>query len=79
MVSDHQARLLMTLIGKGKRIGAAAAGAGMCEKTARKYRKLGRLPSECRAEHTWRTRDDAFVEVWPELEAVLAVSPGLQA
>ena len=47
----------MTLIGKGKRIGAAAAGAGMCERTGRKYRKLGRLPSECRAEHTWRTRD----------------------
>lgn len=69
----------MTLIGKGKRIGAAAAGAGMCERTGRKYRKLGQLPSECRAEHTWRTRDDPFVEVWPELEALLVVNPGLQA
>jgi len=69
----------MRLIGQGKRMDAAAAAAGMCERTGRKYRKLGRLPSECRAEHTWRTRDDPFVEVWPELEALLVVNPGLQA
>jgi len=79
MVSDHQARFLMRLIGQGKRLGAAAAGAGMCEKTARKYRKLGQLPSECRVEHGWRTRDDPFVEVWPELRDLLVVNPGLQA
>jgi len=40
--------------------GIAAAKAGMDEKPARKYRKLGRLPSEISKEHTWRTREDPF-------------------
>ena len=79
MVSDHQARRLMKLLGEGKRMAVAAAGAGMCERTGRKYQQLGRLPSECRVEHTWRTRDDPFAEVWPELAELLGVNPGLQA
>jgi len=79
MVTDQQVRRLMMLIGKGKSLTTAAAGAGMDEKTARKYERLGMLPSECRVEHTWRTRPDPFADVWEELSAKLGVNPGLQA
>ena len=43
MVTDEQARLLMKLINKEQRVQTAAAKAGMSEKTARRYRRLGRL------------------------------------
>ena len=48
-------------------------------RTARKYRKQGKLPSESRRPHLWRTRIDPLVTVWPRLEELLQVAPGLQA
>ncbi|MGH9424405.1 MAG: IS21 family transposase [Thermoanaerobaculia bacterium] len=57
----------------------AAAKAGMDEKTARKYRRSGKLPNECRAEHTWRTRQDPFDSVWGEIADRIKDAPGLQA
>jgi hypothetical protein len=57
----------------------AAAQAGMDEKTARKYRDAGLLPSQREVPHTWRTRADAFAQVWDELATALAINPGLQA
>jgi hypothetical protein len=52
----------------------------MDAKTARKYRRLGKLPSEVQPmDRDWRTHPDAFVEVWPELETLLAANPRLQA
>jgi hypothetical protein len=48
-------------------------------KTARKYRRLGRLPSEARVAHPWRTREDPFAGVWEEVQQELAVNPGLEA
>ena len=57
----------------------AAAKSGMDAKTARKYERLGQLPSEIRCEHTWRTRADPFVEVWPEVCKQLESNPGLEA
>jgi hypothetical protein len=57
----------------------SADKAGMDEKTARKYRKLGRLPSEVAPERVWRTRKDLFVEVWPEVHEQLQEAPGLEA
>jgi len=77
--TDQQVRLLMKEIGKGKTISVAAAAAGMSESTGRKYRRRGRLPSECRAEHTWRTREDPFEEVWQEVRGLLTAQPGLAA
>lgn len=79
MVTDKQVRRLMMLIRKGKALVTGAAGAGMAEKTARKYLRLGMLPSECRAEHMWRTRPDPFADVWDEVASQLQVNPGLQA
>jgi hypothetical protein len=60
-------------------LATAAAKAGMDEKTARKYRDADRLPSQMRGERTWRTRADAFREVWPRIEGYLEVNPGLEA
>ncbi|MFY0573246.1 hypothetical protein ACN28S_63090 [Cystobacter fuscus] len=37
-------------------LGLAAARAGMDRKTARKYVKEGKFPSELEQERTWRTR-----------------------
>jgi len=79
MVTDNQVRLLMKLIRKHKTLSEAALKSGMDEKTARKYRRLGRLPSEVKVDHTWRTREDPFIEVWEEVRSKLEVNPGLEA
>ena len=79
MTTDQQVRLLMSLIKKGLPLSTAAVKSGMSEPTARKYRAAGKLPSEMRAEHHWRTRPDPFAEVWPEVEALLEQDAGLQA
>ena len=69
----------MASLGKGKSLAASAAKADMDEKTARKYRQLGKLPSEIKVEHTWRTREDPFAEVWEEVKKKLKINPGLEA
>jgi hypothetical protein len=69
----------MKSLQKGKSLSVAAAQGGVDEKTARKYRKSGLLPSQCRTEHRWRTRADPFEEVWPEIEGLVKESPGLEA
>ena len=79
MITDAQVRLLMRMLKKGLPLMTAAAKAGMSEGTARKYRRLGRLPSEARVAHTWRTREDPFEAVWPEVEGLLEADAGLQA
>lgn len=79
MVTDGQVRRLMEMLGKGKGLCTAAAKADMDEKTARKYRALGKLPSEIRVEHTWRTREDPFTEVWDQVKEKLKINPGLEA
>ena len=79
MVTDQQVRRLWRLMASEKTMAGAAAKAGMDEKTGRKYRDLGKLPSEVKAEHTWRTREDPFAEVWEELRAKLEINSGLEA
>jgi len=51
----------------------------MDEKTARKYRSLGQLPDEVKADHDWRTREDPFEDVWTEAEEKLKINLGLEA
>ncbi|MDI6807485.1 MAG: IS21 family transposase, partial [Candidatus Eisenbacteria bacterium] len=69
----------MALVRRGRRFSVAALGAGMDEKTARKYRKLGRLPSEQERLRTYRTREDPFGGIWDEVREKLEVCPGLEA
>ena len=79
MVTDRQIKRLWRLLGRGRTLASAAAKADMDEKTARKYRKLNKLPSEVKAGHTWRTREDLFSEVWDSMKAKLEINPGLEA
>jgi hypothetical protein len=80
MVTDNQVRMLMKLIHKEPTLEAAAAKAGMSEKTARKYRRSGQLPSQCKVIHDWRTRADPIdLEDWLWVEDVLANNNGLEA
>ena len=79
MVTNNQVRILMRSLQTEKTKAIAAAQSGMDVKTARKYERLGQFPSEIRCEHTWRTRADPFVEVWPEVRTQLENNPGLEA
>ena len=79
MVTDNQVRRYNRLMQTEKSKAIAAAKAGMDEKTARRYERLGKLPSEVRKEHTWRTRKDPFSGVWQEVVSFLETNPGLEA
>ncbi|MCK5616939.1 IS21 family transposase [Candidatus Pacearchaeota archaeon] len=57
----------------------AAAKAGMDEKTARKYIRLDKLPSECKEGHAWRTRQDPFEDSWDKITQMLDINPGFEA
>src|SRR5438270_1844673 len=78
MVNDQQVKRLwrraQTLL-----VEAAAAKAGMDPKTARKYLRDRRLPSEMRQKHTWRTRPDPFADTWEGMRELLVAETGLQA
>ena len=79
MVTDRQVRKLLKLMSLGKTLSVAAQRTDMTEKTARRYRNLGKLPSEAKVTHDWRTRSDPFEEVWPKVEELLRGNGGLQA
>jgi hypothetical protein len=79
MIHDRQVRTLRRWLSRGWALAKAAAKSGMDEKSARRYRKMARLPSEAAAPHGWRTRPDPFQEVWAEVEQQLAVNADLQA
>lgn len=79
MVTDQQVRRLMRLMKKHMTKAIAASKAGMDRKTARKYIELGRLPSQIKTPHTWRTRLDPFGAVWDKLLDMIRTNPGLEA
>jgi hypothetical protein len=79
MVTDQQVRRLFKLIQTEKNFGIAAMKAGMDEKTARKYEKSGKLPSDLNSEHSWQTHKDAFEDVWDGIKSMLEINPGLEA
>jgi Helix-turn-helix len=63
---------------KGTNQELAAARAGMSVKTARKYERAGRLPSQLKQTRTWRTRPNPFEEDWPWVVEQLQRDPALQ-
>jgi hypothetical protein len=79
MVTDQQIRRLFKLSNTEKTQEIAASKAGMDVKTARKYLRSRRLPSEMKAERHWRTRKDYFEGVWPGIREQLKTNPGLEA
>ena len=64
MVTDLQVRRLFDMRNKHDHLYQAADAAGMSSKTAHKYLKNGKLPSQCRVDHTWATRKDPFADDW---------------
>jgi len=77
--TDGQVRKLMEELSKHGEIGKAAMKAGMDRKTARKYKKLGRMPSEEKQDRPWRTREDPFSADWPDIHGRLKDAPELEA
>lgn len=72
MIKDARVVRFRQLLGNDCPLYLAALKAGMDAKTARKYRHADRLPSESFTPRTWRTREDPFQEVWPELRDLTA-------
>jgi hypothetical protein len=68
LVTDKQVRLLRQRLMDSKTQVAAAAAAGMSEKSARTWQD-GPVPSATKQRRHWRTRADPFAEVW-DLELV---------
>lgn len=79
MVTDRQVRRLMSLLQADQSLVVSADKVGMNRETATKYARVGKLPSELRMDHTWRTRADPFTEVWPWVAEQLTVNAGLEA
>jgi hypothetical protein len=80
MVTDQQVQRLQRLALHGLPKERAADKAGLDPKTARKYRRLGKLSSEVRRmDRDYRMRPDPFAEVWSQLEELLRSNPGLEA
>ena len=71
MVTDLQVRKLLKMKNKHQYLYQAADAAGISSKTASKYLKRGKFPSQCRAEHTWLTRNDPFVDDWSFVEKMM--------
>ena len=72
MTQDAQVRKLFSLLAAGHSLRVSSLKTGMTVKTARKYRKAERMPSELSARHDWRTRVDPFSAVWESVEKQLA-------
>jgi len=79
MISDRQVRKMIELMQTEPTKAIAAAKAGMSEPTARKWARLGVLPSEAQKPHTWRTRQDPFAGVWDRIRPMFELNPGLEA
>ncbi len=79
MVGDKQYWRLMKLLNAGKTLDRAAALSDMDQKTARKYRHLGKPPSQVRQSRGYRTRADVFADVWAELIPFLESEPAVEA
>lgn len=64
---------------KHGKVEKAAMRSGMDRKTARKYLREGKLPSQMEVPRKWRTREDPFIEDWEEVVERLREAPELEA
>ena len=79
MKKDAEVKLYMKERAKGTSQQVAAARSGMSERTARKYERAGKLPSQMKQPRTWRTRANPFEEDWPWVVQQLERDGALQA
>jgi hypothetical protein len=78
-ITKQQYRKLMSEYQETGNVTNSAMKAGMSRRIARKYLQAGQPPQELQAKHTWRTREDPLVEIWPQAEAMLEEAPDLEA
>ncbi len=78
MKKDAEVLLYMRERKKGTPQAVAAARAGMGVKTAHKYERAGKLPSQLKRPHTWRSRPNPFEQDWPWVVEQLERDPALQ-
>jgi hypothetical protein len=79
MITKQQYRKLMSEYQETGNLTNSAMKAGMSRRIARKYLQAGQPPNELQAKHTWRTREDPLVEIWPQAQAMLEEAPDLEA
>ena len=79
ITSDMKVRKLMKEYSLTNKIGLSALRADMDRKTARKYIKSEKLPSQMKIERTWKTRVSPFDAHWRECECILEDIPELEA
>lgn len=79
MKRDREVVHMLKERAKGRTQAQAAARAGMSERTAGKYERLGQLPSQLKQPRSYRTRPNPFAEVWPWVVRQLEQDPALQA
>ena len=78
--TDAQVRIIMREREKGCTLEQAAASANLrSRKTAAKYERLGKLPSDLKQPRDYRTRRNPFEEDWPTVRAKLEDAPSLEA
>src|SRR5215831_5105299 len=78
MKKDTEVKLYRQVRRTGLSQRRAAAKAGLSERTARKYERAGKLPSQLKQPRTWRTRANPFEEDWPWVIEQLERDPALQ-
>ena len=79
MITKQQYRKLMNNYQETGNVSNSALRADVSRPTARKYIAATQTPQELQVKHTWRTREDALGEIWPQAEAMLAEAPDLEA
>jgi len=79
MKTDLEVRRLLELSNKEKNKINTAHKAGMDVKTARRYLRSKKLPSELKKPHDWRTREDPFKDILDEVKVFLESAKGIEA
>jgi hypothetical protein len=79
MKKDAEVLIYMRERKKGTTQALVAARAGMSVKTAHHYERAGKLPSQLKRPHTWRSRPNPFEADWPWVVEQLERDPALQA
>jgi hypothetical protein len=78
LTPDRKVRKLMTEYEKTGNLTKAAMRVDLDVKTARKYLRAGRLPTQMREGRHWRTRPDPFEAQWEECARILEDAPELE-
>jgi len=79
MLTNKQFERLLSMKHKKQHFYQVADAAGVSAKTARKYLRLNRPPSQLKAPHTWSTHQDVFADVWPVAVGFLENNTGIEA